>query len=82
MSEPTVLASTRVVELHSREANADVVAFLEQALEMARAGEITGIALLVDEGKQVRFTSAGLRNVFAAAGYLNYMAYRMIRDDA
>lgn len=64
-----------------RPVDRDLVAFLEEALENARSGELTGI-LLVDQMRdgKVGYATAGITDRYKVAGYLFHALHKLQSD--
>ena len=52
------------ISVLAKQTDPDVVKFLEEALERARAGEISGILLLEQDREGMTYTVAGAKNRF------------------
>ena len=63
-----------------REANPEIVATLEKALQNARNGETTGIVLLEQKTKICTWSTHGIKDRFTAAGYLTHAAQVVLED--
>ena len=58
----------------------DVVAILEQALEDAKNGEVSGVLLLEQRPGGSRYHLAGIEDRFAQTGYLYHVLHRLQYD--
>lgn len=63
-----------------READPDVVGFLEKALQKAKDGEITGVLILAQDPSGVAYSLAGIKERFTVLGWLSHAMYQLQSD--
>jgi len=68
--------SGNVVAL-TRPADPDVVSLLEEALEAAKAGDLTAIVMIQVDPQGCAYANAGPMNRFEVLGYLSHLTHNL-----
>lgn len=65
----------------SRPVDPDVVRFIEQVLERAKAGEISGVLMLSQDTEGVAYGIAGIKDRFTVLGWLSHAMHKLQDDE-
>jgi hypothetical protein len=69
-------------KLHAlaKQTEPEIIRYLEELLARAHAGELTGIAVLAQDGQGVDYHTAGLKDRYTQSGFLFHLMYRLQSD--
>lgn len=70
-----------MIEVVKPKPNQDLIGVLEEALQRAREGEISGIALFEVHPGGLHYHTTGVPNRWEAMGYLVHMLHKLALDE-